>query len=114
MARERERERERESGRVGGRASRSVDRDSPGIDSLCASPTPPPPPLPPPSPPPPTPSLVQRTTALLPASAFSPNFVANLRATKSAPFDFTLIRCRCRTVDEANLPLDVGKGLPFG
>lgn len=33
----------------------------------------------------------------------SPNFVANLRATKSAPFDFTLIRCRCRAVDEANL-----------
>lgn len=39
------------------------------------------------------------------ASASSPNFVANLRATKSAPFDFTLIRCRCRAVDEANLPL---------
>lgn len=58
-----------------------VDRDSTGrIDSLCASPTPPPP----------------------AASAFSPNFVANLRATKSAPFDFTLIRCRCRTVDEAD------------
>lgn len=37
------------------------------------------------------------------ASAFSPNFVANLRATKSAPFDFTLIRCRCRAVDEADL-----------
>lgn len=35
--------------------------------------------------------------------ASSPNFVANLRATKSAPFDFTLIRCRCRVVDEANL-----------
>lgn len=44
------------------------------------------------------------TTAAV-ASASSPNFVANLRATKSAPFDFTLIRCRCRAVDEANLPL---------
>lgn len=37
--------------------------------------------------------------------ASSPNFVANLRATKSAPFDFTLIRCQCRAVDEANLSL---------
>jgi len=37
-------------------------------------------------------------------SVSSPNFVANLRATKSAPFDFTLIRCRCRAIDEANLP----------
>lgn len=42
-------------------------------------------------------------TATLCAS--SPNFVANLRATKSAPFDFTLIRCQCRAVDEANLSL---------
>lgn len=40
----------------------------------------------------------------------SPNFVANLRATKSAPFDFTLIRCRCRAVDEANLSLYAGQG----
>lgn len=37
--------------------------------------------------------------------ASSPNFVANLRATKSAPFDFTLIRCQCRAIDEANLSL---------
>jgi len=48
--------------------------------------------------------------------SLSPNFVANLRATKSAPFDFTLIRCRCRTVDEANLSLYAGqrpKGISF-
>lgn len=44
------------------------------------------------------------------ASAFSPNFVANLRATKSAPFDFTLIRCRCRTVDEANPSFTLERG----
>lgn len=40
----------------------------------------------------------------------SPNFVANLRATKSAPFDFTLIRCRCRAIDEANLSLYAEQG----
>lgn len=45
--------------------------------------------------PPPSPS---------PLPSLSPNFVANLRATKSAPFDFTLIRCRCRAVDKGNLP----------
>lgn len=68
-----------------------VDRDSTGrIDSLCASPPPPPP----------------------AASAFSPNFVANLRATKSAPFDFTLIRCRCRTVDEADPPSRIPETRP--
>lgn len=75
-----------------------ADRDSHKIDSLCASP--------------PAPfgtgtgigtSITATTVAS--ASASSPNFVANLRATKSAPFDFTLIRCRCRAVDEANLPL---------
>lgn len=46
----------------------------------------------------------------------SPNFVANLRATKSAPFDFTLIRCRCRAIDEASLSLYAGqrpKGISF-
>lgn len=53
----------------------------------------------------PTPSLSFSLSLLL-----SPNFVANLRATKSAPFDFTLIRCRCRAIDEANLSLYAGQG----
>lgn len=93
---------------AGGRA----DRDSHKIDSLCASPPrhrryraphrlcvfplsfSPLFPLPP----------------LSHSLSLSPNFVANLRATKSAPFDFTLIRCRCRAVDEANLSLYVGQG----
>lgn len=46
-----------------------------------------------------------RATDRLSLCASSPNFVANLRATKSAPFDFTLIRCQCRAIDEANTPL---------
>lgn len=71
-----------------------ADRDSHKIDSLCASP------LAPFG----TGTSITTTTATS-VSASSPNFVANLRATKSAPFDFTLIRCRCRAVDEANLPL---------
>lgn len=59
--------RKRERAAVGGCA----DHDSHRIDSLCAS----------------LPRHHRRVCFS------SPNFVANLRATKSAPFDFTLIRC---------------------
>lgn len=82
----REGERKRKRKRLVG----AWDRDSHKIDSLCAPYRHRPP-------------LSHSLSFSLCAS--SPNFVANLRATKSAPFDFTLIRCQCRAVDEANLSL---------